>query len=93
MTRPRYLQISWNCHPNSLSENLYELRDSDDRNLTTNKNERYEVAKIIAAAPDLLRELKNLVRIEEQEAANAGKEFTPWLERARAAIAKAEGGA
>lgn len=40
-------------------------------------------------APDLLIQLKKLISREELEALNAGQEETPWLDSARAIVAKA----
>lgn len=48
-------------------------------------------ARLIAAAPELLEALKERVIAEEKEAHEAGEIDTPWLEKARAAIVKAEG--
>jgi hypothetical protein len=52
-------------------------------------------AKLIAAAPELLEALKNLLRVEESwcnlnEFCNRG-DLDAAMEKARAAIAKAEG--
>ena len=52
-------------------------------------------ARLVAAAPDLLDALEELVERDRAEAAEAGftdDEMT-WLEDARRAIAKAKGGA
>lgn len=50
-----------------------------------------EEITLMAAAPELLYELKALVVAAEKEAAEAGETETPWLDSARAAISKAEG--
>lgn len=81
----------WKTNPFSVTTRKCGIHGVAVANLparkTVSENERRANAHLIAAAPELLEALKTL----PQSLASTDDDLNRWLEKARAAIAKAEG--
>lgn len=82
----------WTARPNKHSDGLYWVHDERGDYLTLDEDEHEANARLIAAAPELLKVLESIVRNHSLERVQTQLDGTDLYD-ALAAIAKAKGGA
>lgn len=65
------------------------IENQGGQKLYTLQTRNRKAARAMRCGVELLHEIEKLIAREELEASNAGQEKTPWLDSARAVVAKA----